>query len=399
MLDFITKTPETPWVGDTDGLPAMPRLQEVAIAVPLSDHRLALRKGTGTGIAAIIQDLPERPAAICLGLMDGTRTWAQIVEAMRERYPQITGETLEAFLCGLNDVGVIEDAAADTPEVLTVDDRRRYSRNINCWSAMPVGFVSKHQVQAHLRQATVLVLGVGGIGSNCALGLAMLGVGRLVLVDHDLVEMQNLNRQVLYDTASVGETKVAAAAERLRAINPAMRVSTVAERVVSPDAVERLIREFSPQIVVLAADRPVRMIDRWTSEACIRTEVPYITGGVSGAWGRIWSKVPGQTGCDECDRRWLERTAPDEFEVMVYREEHDLIPATSALGFGAQIVGGLIGYDVLRHLLGAPMESAGRSVTVDFFSVAIAKTERPPFLNCPVCGIPAPAAGRECGAG
>lgn len=76
---------------------------------------------------------------------------------------------------------------------------------------------------------------------------------------------------------------------------------------------------------------------------------------------------------------------------MVYREENDLIPVTSALGSGAQIVGGLIGYDILRYLLGAPMESAGRSVTVDFFGMSITKAERTPHSDCPVCGALAPA--------
>jgi molybdopterin/thiamine biosynthesis adenylyltransferase len=311
MLDFITRIPEAPWLGEGPHgrparlRPAMPRLQDVVIVVPLSDHRLAVRKGTAAQIAAVIQDLPEGPAACCLGLMDGTRTWPEIVATMQACYPQIVDEALEEFFDGLHDVGVLDDAATGVPDLLTADDLRRYSRNLNCWSAMPSGFVSKYHVQAHLRRSAVMILGVGGLGSNCALGLAMLGIGHLILVDHDVVELQNLNRQVLYDTASVGRSKVLVGAERLRAVNPTVRVSTIAERIVSPQAVERLIREFDPHIVVLAADRPVRTIDRWTSEACVRTGVPYITGGVNGARGRIWSKVPGETGCDECDRLWL----------------------------------------------------------------------------------------------
>lgn len=391
MLDFEVHASSALWTEDREPtprpFPARPQVKNVVIAVALPGHRLALRKGTDPRISASVQDTAKGAAAYCLSLMDGSRSRSAIEIAMRKCHPEVSSPDLDRFVNGLNSMGMIEEAAVEVPADLSSDDLHRYSRNINCWSAMPSDFASKYHVQAQLHQATVLVLGVGGIGSNCALGLSMLGVGHLVLVDHDCIELQNLNRQVLYDTTSIGKSKVEVAGERLRAVNPSVNVIAIPQRIESSIAIQDLIKQFEPQIVVLAADRPAEAIDRWTSDACAKANVPYVTGAVSGASGQVWSKVPGLTSCEECDRLWLRDTAPDSFDMLTYREEQDLIPATSAISFGAQVIGGLMGFDILRHLLGASMVSAGHIIAVDFFKMLMTRDERPSHPDCTVCQL------------
>jgi molybdopterin/thiamine biosynthesis adenylyltransferase len=390
MLEFALKLSEKPWVNGANQppvvkpFPTKPKLRRIVVAIPLSGHSLALVKGTIFQTVAIIQDMPDRRGNYCLRMLDGNRTWMEIASELQKRY-SIDPSELEAFLQELNEIGVLEDGAALPPNDLTADDLNRYSRNLNCWADMPSQFASKYHMQAHLRQGRVLVLGVGGLGSNYVLSAAMLGVGHLILVDFDQVELQNLNRQVLYDTSSVGKTKVRVAADRVRLVNPSVQVTALEDRIIASDHVEDLIQKFQPQIIVLAADRPVARIDRWVNKACFRMGVPYITGGVSGAMGRLRSKIPGQTGCHECDQLWLRDHSPEEYEISIYRQNNDVIPGTSALGSAAQIIAGLIGYDVLRHLLGWPMESAGNAITVDFFNMAITKEERPQHPECPIC--------------
>jgi molybdopterin-synthase adenylyltransferase len=366
---------------------ATPRLRvtSATLVIPLSGKRVALLKGTNPTIKRIIDD-PTGAMGAFLRLLDGARPWPKVVAALEAEYPEVGESELEELRALLERDGLVEDAAAELEHPLAPGELDRYSRNLGCWTLIDTGGHSKHEAQQRLRTATVLVLGVGGIGSNVALGLAMLGVGKLVLVDFDTVELQNLNRQVLYDTLWIGSPKVEAAAERLTSVNPAVAVQTIAARISSADDVVRLIETHQPEIVVLAADRPAFGIDRFASEGAFRARVPYITGSVTGEAGDVWAKVPGLTGCDECERLWLRDESPDEFEVLEYCERNDLNPATTAIGFGAQIVAGLIGYDIARFLLGEEMAAAGRLLSIDFTRSTISQTDRPRHPHCPVCG-------------
>lgn len=364
--------------------PRMPRLKDIVISVPLGGHKLILRKGTSSRSSCVIQDSPEEVAKECLALMDGTRSWSQIIKVIVTRWSHVDVRALSELYEGLYTTGVLEDAGPP-PSDFSADELSRFSRNFNCWSSLSIDGSTRYEMQRRMRKGSALVLGAGGLGSCCALGLSMAGVGRLILVDHDLLELQNLNRQVLYDVTSLGSPKVDVAADRLRAINPACDVTPIRQRISSAGEVENLVEELAPDILILGADRPVRAIDRWVSEACFHTGTPYITGGVSGVEGYVWAKVPGTTGCDECDRLWLQESSPLDFAIMAYREEHDLIPATSALAFGVQIIAGMIGYDSVRHFLGWPMESAGRFIHIDFFGLMMRRSERPSHQHCPIC--------------
>ncbi|HSK39028.1 MAG TPA: molybdopterin-synthase adenylyltransferase MoeB, partial [Arenibaculum sp.] len=105
--------------------------------------------------------------------------------------------------------------------------------------------------QERLLAARVLVVGAGGLGAPLLLYLAAAGVGTLGVVDHDAVELSNLQRQIIHDTASVGRPKVESAAERIRAVNPDVRVAAFHERL-GPGTVSRLIDGFD--VVVDGSD-------------------------------------------------------------------------------------------------------------------------------------------------
>ena len=115
----------------------------------------------------------------------------------------------------------------------TRDELLRYSRHL----ALPeVGLDG----QARLKGASVLIVGAGGLGSPAALYLAAAGIGRLGLVDFDRVDASNLQRQVLYGSASVGRPKLEAARERLADLNPGVRIETHDQRLTSANAMEIL---------------------------------------------------------------------------------------------------------------------------------------------------------------
>jgi molybdopterin/thiamine biosynthesis adenylyltransferase len=171
---------------------------------------------------------------------------------------------------------------------LTQEDLVRYSRQI----IFP-GF--GEEGQRRLRKAHVLIAGVGGLGSPCAIYLSCAGIGKLTLVDSDAVELSNLNRQILHGEADIGEKKVISAARKLNKLN-----STV-ER--NPCAV-RITREGMPGLlygVNLVIDCLDNMDTRFIlNQACVQAGMPLIHGGIDGMIGEITTIIPGQTPCFAC---------------------------------------------------------------------------------------------------
>jgi molybdopterin/thiamine biosynthesis adenylyltransferase len=228
------------------------------------------------------------------------------------------------------------------------------------------------------------MLGAGGLGSLTSLALAMAGCGKISVIDFDTVELSNLNRQA-YTVADVGSRKVEALRARIAAANPEVIVNTVAARLNSHSDIKSAITDFEPDIVVAGIDRPTIAADRWISDACFEACVPAVFNSVSAGKGLLWSKVPGSTGCFECDELWAAQNDPEHYQVRRYREEHDLIPATSAFSFSAMTVGGFMASDIIRHLLGRPMASAGKLIAIDFGTLAVSIKEKPAHADCKVC--------------
>ena len=166
----------------------------------------------------------------------------------------------------------------------------RHSRQTRFAPIGPVG-------QERLRTARVAVIGVGALGSAVAEQLARAGVGRLRLVDRDVVELSNLQRQALYDQADAdaGRPKAHAAAAHLAAIDAAIAVEAIAGELTAASAA-RLIADCDA--VVDGLDNfPARHV---LNEACCRAGTPWVHGAVLGAYGLSLSIVPGTSACLRC---------------------------------------------------------------------------------------------------
>ena len=120
------------------------------------------------------------------------------------------------------------------------------------WLAREAALIGEEAVEK-LARSSVLLFGVGGVGGTVAEGLVRAGIGRLTLVDHDTVAESNLNRQIIADTSSIGQLKVEAAAQRARAINPAIEVIPLAE-FATPKNVEAIFDRARPDFVADAID-------------------------------------------------------------------------------------------------------------------------------------------------
>src|ERR671932_2341903 len=171
---------------------------------------------------------------------------------------------------------------------LTNDDMQRYSRQI---MLEEIGFVGMEK----LRNAKVCVVGVGGIGNPVVTQLTAMGVNKLRIVDRDVVEISNLHRQHLYTDKDIGKVKVEVAAERLRAMNPAVEIEPAPISVTKYTA-ENIIAGFD--IVIDALDS----IDaRYAlNDACVKFNIPFIYAGALGMVGSVCTILPNKSACLRC---------------------------------------------------------------------------------------------------
>lgn len=230
-----------------------------------------------------------------------------------------------------------------------------------------------------LRRTHVAVLGVGAIGGAVALQLATSGVGRLTLLDDDRVEESNLHRQHLFTAADVGELKTEAAARRLRAHRPGVRVARVERRISGPRDVV-----VTADLVVNTVDTPQPDVARWVNQACVEAGVPFVTGGFNQHMGLVGPLVvPGKTGCLSCQERSL-AARYGTAELPVADNRGRTIPSFGPL---CQIVAGMLASEVLRYLTGARAPAIeGRAVWLDLLTLTTTTREFGRDDGCGVCG-------------
>lgn len=148
--------------------------------------------------------------------------------------------------------------------------------------------------QDKLSESTVIVIGVGAIGCEVAKNLTLMGIGRLIIVDNDVVEVSNLSRQMLFTDEDIGRPKTVAAKEKLVKMNPLVRVDQYYSDV--RELSEDLFREA--EVICSCLDNwPVR---RWVNSMCIELDKPLVDVAMEGLYANLQIVIPGKTACLEC---------------------------------------------------------------------------------------------------
>jgi adenylyltransferase/sulfurtransferase len=185
---------------------------------------------------------------------------------------------------------------------LTDSEKKRYHRQILIPSIGEEG-------QWRLKNSKVFIAGIGGLGSAAAIYLAVAGIGTLKIVDSDIVELSNLNRQVLHYDKDLGRAKVESAFEKLRLINPEIKIESFKETI-NEHNVLRLTSGCN-----LIIDGTDNFSTRYhLNEAAIAHGIPFIHAAIYGLEGRITTIIPGRTPCLKCI---FPRAPPEEvFPVL-----------------------------------------------------------------------------------
>lgn len=329
-----------------------------------------LRPSAGADIH--IED-PDEPGRRLLAAIDGTRTREQLVEEFGE-------EEVCDLLAQLEELSVVEDAADD--DRISTRTMERFDRQLRYFSDVSTGPTAS-ECQERLESARIAVLGVGGLGGWSALNLACCGIGEMLLLDFDRVEMSNLNRQILYGEPDIGRYKVEAAAERLSSFNTSMRVEARVQKLDSEAAVIETIRGYD--VVIDACDWPAHDIEHWINSACFAVGIPFIAMSHFPPVARVGPMyVPGLTGCFECQETGYRRTYP-LFDVAMEQQRGRPSPAAT-LGPACGMIGGQVGLDVMHHITGLAQPSTlGVGHIYDLRTMEVEHEPVVPEPDCPVC--------------
>jgi sulfur-carrier protein adenylyltransferase/sulfurtransferase len=247
--------------------------------------------------------------------------------------------------------------------MLTPADRERYSRHLVLREIGVAG-------QEKLKAARVLVIGAGGLGSPSALYLAASGVGTIGVIDCDTVDMSNLQRQVIYDTASVGSPKATAARDRLLSLNP--QIELIAHQVeLRADNVLQLFGGYD-----LVLDGTDRFGTRYlANDACVLLRKPLVSAAIHRFEGQAMTYVPDRGPCYRC----LFPAPPGEGLVPNCAE-------AGVLGVLPGVMGTIQATEAIKLIVGAGEPLIGRLLTYDALAMRFDEFRFKRRVDCAVCG-------------
>ena len=259
--------------------------------------------------------------------------------------------------------------AFETPVVLSAEQKQRYSRHLLIPEVGSAG-------QARLLGSKALLIGAGGLGSPAALYLAAAGVGTIGLVDFDIVDLSNLQRQIVHTTERIGERKVESAKIAINALNPDVKVVAHEEMLVAAN-VERIIAGYD--VILDGTDTfETRYI---LNDAAVAAGIPVIHASVFRFEGQLTTFIPYEGPCYRC----LYPTPPPP----------ELAPGCSVAGV-LGVVPGILGLlqtnEALKILLGIGNTLAGRLVLFDALETEFTELQLRRDPACPVCSDAAVAA-------
>jgi molybdopterin/thiamine biosynthesis adenylyltransferase/Zn-dependent protease len=251
------------------------------------------------------------------------------------------------------------------------EENVRYTRQLG-WFSMNRHVRGKEgEVQKRLRDASVTVLGVGGLGTHVAWNLAACGIGELHLVDGDTIELTNLNRQLFFTPNDIGQRKVDVCAERLRQFNPSLRIRTTHKYLLTPEDFYDAVKGSS--FAVRAVDSPPESIV-WLNDVCVPLGIPY-TGAGFFAQGTVVGPtvIPWESSCVSCN-------APAAAPRFDRGTGGTLAPVVFTTA-------GLLANEIITYIgkLGTP-QTVGRVLSINAPDLGFTFRDVPRNENCPTCG-------------
>jgi len=245
---------------------------------------------------------------------------------------------------------------------LSAKDLDRYSRQI---MLEEIGY----QGQLKLRNAKVCVVGVGGLGNPITTRLVAMGVGKLRIVDRDIIELSNLHRQTMFDESDIGQVKVEIAAKKLQKLNSDVVI----------EALPISVNDYTALDVIEGCDVVIDALDsvnaRYSlNKACVKNNIPFVTGAAVGVSGQVFTVIPKESACYHC---------------MFPALDENSMPTCSIEGVHPSIlsiIGGIEVSEAVKIIIGKKPSLADRILHVDLENLDFVHTKTFKVDECPVCG-------------
>lgn len=245
---------------------------------------------------------------------------------------------------------------------LSSKDLERYSRQV---MLEEIGY----EGQLKLRNSKVCVVGVGGLGNPIVSRLAAMGVGTIRIVDRDVVELSNLHRQTLFDESDIGQVKVESAARKLKKMNSDVVI----------EALPVSVNDYTALDIVEGCDVVIDALDsvnaRYSlNKACVKKNIPFVTGAAVGVSGQVFTIIPNQTACYHC--------------VFPSLDENSM-PTCSTEGVHPSIlsiVGGIEVAEAVKISIGRSPTLTNKLLYIDLDNLDFSTAEFRKVDECSVCG-------------
>ena len=245
---------------------------------------------------------------------------------------------------------------------LSSKDIDRYSRQI---MLEEIGY----QGQQRLRAAKVCVVGVGGLGNPITTRLVAMGIGKIRIIDRDVIELSNLHRQTMFDESDVGQVKVEVAAKKLQKLNPDVQI----------ESLPISINDYTALDAVEGCDLVIDALDSVNAryalnKACVEKNIPFVTGAAVGVSGQAFTILPGKTACYSC---------------MFPALDEDSMPTCSIEGVHPSIlsiIGGIEVAEAVKIIIGKTPSLVEKILHVDLENLDFVMTRTFRADECPVCG-------------
>jgi bacteriocin biosynthesis cyclodehydratase domain-containing protein len=320
-----------------------------------------------------------------LELLTGEYRTEEIQQRLLAEFSHLPLGAVSSMLNQLDRAGLLEEADVQPPADWSPAYLERYSRHLAVFAGYERPGLSRFDQQQRLRDAHVVLLGIGGIGSWIALILTQLGVGHLTLVDIDIVKSSNLTRQALYTERDIGRHKTIVASEALQAINSEIQLTTVTQNIITVEELAPLCQGCNLVIITFGPfllPEPYRL-----QRACLHLGIPCVAMGGLHVGPLV---IPGQTACFDCVRKTLNASSPTSTSPGENTDEEPVFLERGYNAIFAPLISSCIGLgitEIVKFLTGfAPSVLENGLLYLNPTELSITRLPTPRNPACSSCG-------------